>query len=430
MSREYRVDREYSIGEIIRYNLRMWWLAAILAVLCAAALGGYKYKALHQYVENEVYENRQQVVAALFVSLYSDSDPSERVNNVRKIAASNRAYQNFKDITGYELTVQEYQNLFDTEHGENSDVASFYVTFPASYGDYSIADEAEATEFMNGLIATTAKTCEEMIGQECVSVLDAPYTTSEIAKLKTYTITQEDFQKAILKAVTAGILLGIIVEVVCYTFWMLIYKKPKDAEEIRECLDTDVIDVLKDGADNEEAFKKVALFLKDDTASCNRVSCITLQCPKKDAALKLAMSYANEQKKTLYIDLAVNEGNGEEAHSISSYILGEADHVEPLAMNGYLDSVSRNPAAEKGLDIAGNKRFAAFVDEMSQKYECIVINSTDAAKAAEAYSASKLCNKTFVVCGRRNVKNEVLYRAKNTADVNGIHVDGVLIYEL
>ena len=136
------------------------------------------------------------------------------------------------------------------------------------------------------------------------------------------------------------------------------------------------------------------------------------------------------KKKTLYIDLAVNEGNGEEAHSISSYILGEADHVEPLAMNGYLDSVSRNPAAEKGLDIAGNKRFAAFVDEMSQKYECIVINSTDAAKAAEAYSVSKLCNKTFVVCGRRNVKNEVLYRAKNTADVNGIHVDGVLIYEL
>ena len=91
----------------------MWWLAAILAVLCALALGGYKYKSLHQYVENEVYENRQQVAASLFVGLYSDADPSERVNNIRKIASSNRAYQNFKEITGYDLTVQEYQNLFE-----------------------------------------------------------------------------------------------------------------------------------------------------------------------------------------------------------------------------------------------------------------------------------------------------------------------------
>ncbi len=430
MSREYRMDREYSIAEIIRYNLRMWWLAAILAVLCAGALGGYKYVSLHQYVENEVYENRQQIVASLFVSLYSDADPSERVNNIRKIAASKRAYENFKEITGYELTVQEYQNLFDTEQGENSDVAFFYVTFPVNQGDYSIMDEAEATDFMDGLIAATAVTCEEVIGRECVSILDSPYATSEITKLKTYTITQEDFRKAILKAVTAGILLGVIVEIVCYTFWMLIYKKPKDAEEIRQCLDTDVIDVLREGADNEDAFKRVALFLKDETASCNRVSCITLQCPKKDAALKLAMSYANEQKKTLYIDLAGGEGSGAEAHSISGYVLGEADQVTPLAMNAYLDSVCRNPGEEKGLDITGNKRFAAFVDEMSRKYECIVVNSADAVKSAEAYAVSKLCGKTFVACGRRTVKNECLYRAKNTADINGIHIDGVLIYEL
>ena len=99
-------------------------------------------------------------------------------------------------------------------------------------------------------------------------------------------------------------------------------------------------------------------------------------------------------------------------------------------MNNYLDSVSRNPEAEKGLDIAGNKRFAQLIEEMSGKYECIVINSTDASKAAEAYSVAKLCNKTFVVCGRKTVKNEALYRMKNTADVNGIHMDGVLIYEL
>lgn len=430
MSKEYKVDKEYSVAEIIRYNLKMWWIAAILAILCAAALGGYKYVTLHPYVEQEIYDNTQQVVAALLVSEYNDADSSSRVNNVRKIAASNRAYTNFKEITGYDLTVQEYQNIFDSEQGESSDVVYFYVTFPGNYGNFSISEETDAINFMDALIATTAKTCEELLGEACLSVLDSPYVTSEITMLKSYSITQDDFDREVLKAITAGVLLGIIVEVVCYTFWMLLYRKPKNAEEIRECLDTDVIDVLKEGADNEEAFKKAALFLKEDGVSCNKINCLNLQCPKKDAALKLAMSYANEQKKTLYIDLAVNEGNGEEAHSISSYIIGEAQQIEPLKMNNYLDSVSRNPEAEKGLDIAGNKRFAQLIEEMSGKYECIVINSTDASKAAEAYSVAKLCNKTFVVCGRKTVKNEALYRTKNTADVNGIHIDGVLIYEL
>ena len=430
MSKEYRVDKEYTVAEIIRYNLKMWWIAVIFAVLCAGALGGYKYVTLHPYVEKEIYENTQQVVAALLVSEYNDADSSSRVNNVRKIASSNRTYTRFQEMTGYDLTVQEYQNIFDSEQGESSDVVYFYVTFPGNYGNFSISEEADAIHFMDALIAATAKSCEELLGEACLSVLDSPYVTSEITMLKSYSVTQDDFESAVFKAITAGILLGIMVELVCYTFWLLLYRKPKNAEEIRTCLDADVIDVLKDGTDNEEAFKKAALFLKEEGASCNKINCLNLQCPKKDAALKLAMSYANEQKKTLYIDLAVNEGNGEEKHSISAYIIGEAQHVEPLKMNNYLDSVGRSRETEKGLDIAGNKRFAELLEEMSSKYECIVINSTDVVKAAEAYSVAKLCNRSFVVCGRKTVTNEALYRTKNTADVNGIRIDGVLVYEL
>ncbi len=430
MSKEYKVDKEYSFVEIVRYNLRMWWLAAIMAVLCAAALGGYKYISTHQYVENEMYENKQQIVASLFVSDYSDASVVERVGNVMKIAKSSRTYERFCQITGYDITLNEYLQLFDVQQGETSGIASFYVTFPAEAGNATLADEAIATKFVQGVLEATIQTSEEVIGVSGVSVLDAPYATSEIVKLKTYTISEEDFRKGVMKAVTAGVLLGIIVEIVFYTFWMLIYRKPKNAEEVRECLDANIIDVLKEGEDNENAFKKVALYLKDEEASCNKINCITLQCQKKDAALKLAMSYANEQKKTLYVDLSANEGTGENANSISAYVLGEKDTVQPATMNAYLDSVCRNQKEENGLDIAGNKKFAAFIDEMSSKYECIVINSPDVTRNAEGYVAAKLCDKTFVVCGRKTVKNETLYRAKNTADVNGIRIDGVLIYEL
>lgn len=428
MSREYKVDKEYGFLEIVRYNLRMWWLAVIFALLCAAALGGYKYKTLHQYVENEMYENKQQVVASLFVSDYSQASVVERVGNVIKIAKSSRTYEKFAADMDTTLTLDEYMGLFEVIQGEASGVASIYVTFPATVGTITIADEETAAKFAEGVMNATIAVSEEMIGADCVSILDDPYATQEVVKIENYSITQEDFNKALMKAVTAGVLLGIIVEVVFYTFWMLMYKKPKNAEEVRESLDANIIDVLKKDGDNEDAFKKVALYLSDSDVSCNRISCISLQCPKKDAALKLAMSYANEQKKTLYVDLASEEGESE--NSISGYVLGEQTEVIPEQMNDYLDLVCRSQTREQGMDIAGNQRFALLMDEMSKKYQCIVINSHDAVKSADAYAAAKLCNKTFVTCGRKTVTNENLYRAKNTAEVNGIRIDGVLVYEL
>ena len=428
MSREYKVDKEYGFLEIVRYNLRMWWLAVIFALLCAAALGGYKYKTLHQYVENEMYENKQQVVASLFVSDYSQASVVERVGNVIKIAKSSRTYEKFAADMDTTLTLDEYMGLFEMIQGEASGVASIYVTFPATVGTITIADEETAAKFAEGVMNATIAVSEEMIGADCVSILDDPYATQEVVKIENYSITQEDFNKALMKAVTAGVLLGIIVEVVFYTFWMLMYKKPKNAEEVRESLDANIIDVLKKDGDNEDAFKKVALYLSDSNVTCNRISCISLQCPKKDAALKLAMSYANEQKKTLYVDLASEEGESE--NSISGYVLGEQTEVIPEQMNDYLDLVCRSQTREQGMDIAGNQRFALLMDEMSKKYQCIVINSHDAVKSADAYAAAKLCNKTFVTCGRKTVTNENLYRAKNTAEVNGIRIDGVLVYEL
>jgi tyrosine-protein kinase Etk/Wzc len=128
--------------------------------------------------------------------------------------------------------------------------------------------------------------------------------------------------------------------------------------------------------------------------------------------------------------LGSGESNGEENNSISKYVLGEKEEVQPLSMNAYLDALYRNRAEENGMDIVGNKRFAALITELEKKYECIVVNSADASKSAEAYAVSKFCNKTFVVCGRKTVKNEELYRAKNIADVNAIQIDGVLVYEL
>ena len=297
-----------------------------------------------------------------------------------------------------------------------------------------MADETTAMEFTNAVIDATKELSKELVGTETFSMLDNPYLTNELKEVQSYFITEEDFKKGVFKAVTAGVLLGIIVEVVLYTFWMLLCKKPKSVEEVRQCMDTDIIDSITSKTVNEEEnYKKVALFLKGDESEdkkCISISCMTAQCPKKDVALKLAMSYANEQKKTLFVDLAANKEAGDAENAISAYIVGDAEMPQPKAMNNYLDTVCRNVAAEKGFNIVMNDRLAAYLAEKSNEYERIIVNSTDVAESADAYAVSKLCDKTFLVCGRKTVKNETLYRAKNTADVNGIRIEGVLVYEL
>ena len=112
MNQEYRLDREYSIAEIIQCNLRKWWLALICAAVCAAVLGGYKYKSLKPFIEQSVYENVKQVTATLYVADYSTSASTERANNVIKMAQSYRAYELVQQKTGCDLDYKTYQGIW------------------------------------------------------------------------------------------------------------------------------------------------------------------------------------------------------------------------------------------------------------------------------------------------------------------------------
>ncbi len=41
---------------------------------------------------------------------------------------------------------------------------------------------------------------------------------------------------------------------------MMIYKKPKDAQEVQECLETQIVDVITKKNEDEETYKKAAMF--------------------------------------------------------------------------------------------------------------------------------------------------------------------------
>lgn len=423
--REYKKEKEYSIGEVIRYNLKMWWAAALLAVIFAGLLGGYKFVSLKPYVENEVYQDKMQVKASVYLSQFNDSSVLERGCDIMKIADSNRALAFFLKDTGYQLTLEQYRRLFDSEQTETSNVVTFYITFPHAEGDFTIGDEKSAVKFMEAVLKATESAAKELTGQQAVTVLDSPYVTKEVEKLVSYSITASDYKKAILKAMVAGVLLGIVIEVALYTLWMLLYKKPKNEEEIRECFDTEVVDVFKKPTEDVERYKKAALFLKG-TGEPEIISCLPVNW-KTDDARKIAMCYANEQKKTLYINM--EDGNGSQ-YSMSAYLMGQQKEPEIEKLNDYLYCVSRNLKEENGCEVAGSRKFAEYLQKVSQDYEYVVIAGRDLAKTAEGYQLAKLSDKVLLFCNRKNTTNKELYNIRNVMEINQIAVDGVLIYDL
>lgn len=437
MNQEYRLDREYSIAEIIQCNLRKWWLALICAAVCAAVLGGYKYKSLKPFIEQSVYENVKQVTATLYVADYSTSASTERANNVIKMAQSYRAYERVQQKTGCDLDYKTYQGIFDVLQGEAGDMVTILP------GSIRLIPERSASPMRTAPLHLHRRSLmrhfrwavSSRAGRPALPCWTHRIRTARPEKAENYFISEDDFKGGVKKGIAAGALLGIIAEVALYTFWLILYRKPKSAEEVRACLDIPVIDDVKTRkANEEEVYKKLALFLKEKQGGVDHkgvsVNCMPVGYFKKDAGLKLAMSFANEKKKTLLIDL-VKEPEGKEAgNSISRYVLGDESRPVPTTQNSYLDVLCRDVAEEKNFDVVMNERFASYVKEMQDTYEYIVINSPNVTESADAFAAGKLCDKNFVVCARGGVNNETLYRLKNEAAVQGIVLEGVLVYEL
>ena len=426
MNREYTSDKEYSLLDVLKYNLRKWWMAALLAAIFAVIIGGYKGITLKQYVDNKVYQDQQRVVASVLVQEYSSAGVIERGTNIIKIANSNKVYKAFCEITGYNLTLDEFQNMFKGEQTEASDMVTFYALFPYTCDNFTLNDEEQAITFMSGLINAVDRVTYQVFGRQCITVIDEPVATKQVEKMDSYSISQSDYKRAVLKAITAGILLGIIIEVVCYTLWLMIYKKPKDANEVQECLEAPVIDVIPKENEDVEVYKRVAMFLAEAEGH-HKINCIMAGNKHGNTALKVAMCYANEQKKTLYLDL---NDSTESEESMSKYIIGKEEQVQVQKMNDYLDALHRTVEDEEGYDLVRNQKFKQLMDDFGTKYEYIVVNGRDIGKFSESYGVSTLCDKTFVVCDRKNVKTELLYSIRNTAVNNDIRIDGVLVYDV
>ena len=172
MNQRYESRKEYSLMDVLQYNLRKWWLAAVFSAVFAVIVGGYKAKTLMPYIDAEVYDDRMQVETSVLLKDYNSGSTVERGNDIMKIAKSSSVYDEFCKVTGIDLTKQAFTDMFECEQTEASDIITFYVVYPRTSWDYTVNDEEEAYAFVNGLLQALDTVTKKQVGTQCFTLFD------------------------------------------------------------------------------------------------------------------------------------------------------------------------------------------------------------------------------------------------------------------
>jgi hypothetical protein len=212
----FETDREYTVWEILKGNLKVWWLMLVGALAGAMLLGGYKYYSNRSYISEKNYEDDYRVMASLFVEEYSTESAAERVGTVITVAGSRSTYEKMKQLSGYDMEYLAYQDMFDLEQNTSSAVITVHVKYPRTYGTFSLENESDALEFAGYLLEAIEDTVQESIGKNGVHVLDAPYVADVQQRYLAYAPTIQEFKQEIAKAAVAGTFFGILIEVAIY----------------------------------------------------------------------------------------------------------------------------------------------------------------------------------------------------------------------
>lgn len=417
-------EEEYSLFEIAKYNLKHWVILLVCALAVGVLAGAYGYKNTKPSVV--YYEELKQVNGAFYVSQYNTSGTSERMYDVQQIAKSNGAYQVFLQETGYEMTYNEYKQMFGYSNEVITNVMNLYVAYPEQYGEVSIETESEALAFMKQLLDSQKKVYDAYVGKDAVTILSEPYVTSYTQAAANTATTKKDLLNSTIKGGMAGIFLGLLLGIAVVSIVYLFGTVAKTAKEIEQKLKAPVIAFVHKN-DRAEQFKKAYLFLEKQDVEYQSIVYVPFDAQNADGALELAKTYASMNRKTLLIDLAKDA----EAHDagFSQYLFGLASkNAVQEEMEGDISVIRRKVSSEEKQELMSSRVLKPFIKEKAAQYECVIINAPDLKHSSDAYGVALTGEKVLFGCKRREVTGTDLYEIEKTMENNEIHIDGVILY--
>lgn len=417
-------EKEYSVLEIVKLNLRYWKILLACMFVFGAAFAYHQYKTVKPVVVH--YEELQQMNGSFYISEFNGDGIVERLTTVMRIIESYDGYEEFLDLTGYEMSYDEYKEFVNFDDTSYIALQGFYVSYPNTYGNMELQSEDDAKKAILQLDTVIENVCNKYLGQRAVTVVETGYPTVYTHASATTPTTQADVRTAIVKGGLAGACLGLAIAIVIITIIYMIGTVSKNAKEIEAGLESPVIAFIRNKKNKKEEIKKVRIYMTGKEQQI--INYIPFNEKYAMGAIELAQNYAETGAATLFINCS-NELEGENS-KFTEYLRGMVDitQVEPEKRADNLDVIERRKDEKDQMDVFATDQLKNFVVRMKEKYQYIIINSPDLKIYADAYEIAGITDANVIGFKRRGISATDLYDIKNTIKVNGLHLAGAVIY--
>lgn len=423
MNKNY--EEEFSLLEIAKYNLKHWHILLACMLIAGILAGAYGYKNTEPSVV--YYEQLSQVNGAFFIDQYNDNSINERMYDVQQVALSHGAYEKFAASTGYELTYEEYQNMFGYSNYIVTSVLNLYIAYPETYGTITVETDEEAIRLMQQLMDAQVETYGEFMGQDAIKILSAPWVSSYTQASADTATTSKDLLTATMKGALAGIFLGLLLGIMAVSVIYLVGTVAKQAKEIEQKLKAPAVAFVHK-KDRAEEFKKAGLFLEQSMGEHESICYIPFHEKNADGAYDLARAFARMNKKTLYLNLSAKAGG--DGMSVSDYLFGkcEREAVKVTVTEDGVDVINRNMRVEEQGELLSARGLKDYIVQMRTAYERVVVNAPELTAYSDAYGIAAYCDKVIFGCKRREVTGTDLYEINHAMDNNSLTLNGVVVY--
>ena len=156
---------------------------------------------------------------------------------------------------------------------------------------------------------------------------------------------------------------------------------------------------------------------------------------KTTTLLNMAVVYAQEDKRVVFIDADMRRSGGEPVfqvagkHGLSAYLEGRCELSELVrgSMIPNLDVISSGPSLSNPTDLLGTKRMDALLEELRAGYDIILNDSPPVLPVADGRLIAAKCDGVVLVVHSVKSKREQVKKAKAQLERVNARILGVVL---
>ena len=198
-------------------------------------------------------------------------------------------------------------------------------------------------------------------------------------------------------------------------------------------------EITKSSYSITESFKKLRtnfLFSGTDIKTVVVTSCIKNE-GKSTISLELAKSLADIEKKVLFIDADLRKSifaskyteNQNKITGLSEYLSSQAEKEDILYSTQYpnLTFVFAGTVPPNAVELVGSSKFEAFLKEMREVYDYIIIDAPPLGAVIDAAVISSFCDGAIMVISANKISYRFASEVKKQIERSGCKVLGAIL---